>query len=147
MTFSNFLGSFEIVLVLDYNLNLYFFVSFVKTIPSVDALSFVQTNFLLLQNVSTEYFKEPTLRTIDLFILSFKPEMVPNLSIKLIKDSKVDLLFCTEIFASFLTNLYKIPMARRNKYGDNGHPCLTPLFILKKSDKWPLFETQLCASV
>ena len=25
------------------------------------------------------------------------------------------------------------------RYGDNGSPCLTPLFIVKKSERWPLF--------
>ena len=56
------------------------------------------------------------------------------------------------IFMPFISGLFVMLFVQSSRhmirrYGDKGHPCLTPLFIWKNSEKKPLLEMHDLASV
>ena len=133
-------------------------------IPRMVMFSFFQTNCLPDSICASECFMLHSRRISDLLKLMDIPEAAAkssNISMIFKMDTSwnseniwVSSAYCL-ILNSFPFLL--IPMisfsclivraivsaAIINGYGDKGHPCLTPLLILKYSDACPLFQTQL----
>ena len=64
------------------------------------------------------------------------------------KLSGFDFLFIIPLMSIFLRILVERAWAARIKrYGDNGHPCLTPRCKGNQEDMWPLLATVAVISV